>query len=75
MIDKWDPTTDNNKCIKVIHLKCAEWDERKARKELGRIYASASTEFPLGILTRLIAEFTDVKRYVNNISKLANLRA
>ena len=49
MIDKWDPTTDNKKCIKVIHLKCAEWDERKARKELGRIYASASTEFPLGI--------------------------
>ena len=65
--DKWDPTIDNKKHLKAIHLECAKKDKRKAKKELGWIYTSSSTEFPLGIRMRLIAEFKDVKGGLNNI--------
>ena len=32
LTDKWDPTIDNKKRLKAIHIKRAKKDERKARK-------------------------------------------
>ena len=46
----------------------------KGKKGVVQIYGSNSTDFPLGIRIRLIAEYRDVKGNIHNIKKLANLR-
>ena len=74
LTDKWDPTIDSKKRLKAIHLECDKKSDRKAKRELSKIYGSTSTDFPLGIRMRLIAEYRDVKGNIHNIKKLANLR-
>jgi len=32
--DKWDPTIDNKKRLKVVHLECDKKEEKKARSQL-----------------------------------------
>ena len=71
----WDPTIDNKKRLKAVHLECARKDERSARLRLKKLYSTASTEYPLGIRMRLIPEYRDIKGNVSNIKKVANIRA
>jgi len=62
------------KQLKVVHPKCAELDKMKAMRELKILYGSTSSQFPLVIFMRLIAEYRDIKGNTNNIRKVANLR-
>ena len=75
LTDKWDPTIENKKRLKGVHLETAKIDEKKVKKQLKILYGSKSTYFPLGIRMRLVAEYRDVKGNANNIKKVSNLRA
>ena len=74
LTNKWDPTIDSQKRLKAIHLEYEKKLEQKSKRELSKIYDSSSTDFPLGILMHLVAEYRDVKGNINNIKKLAKLR-
>ena len=75
LTDKWNPDIDSKKRLKAVHLETARKDERTAKIRLKKLYGSASKSFPLGIRMRLVAEYKDVKGNINNIKKIANLRA
>ena len=75
LTDTWDKSIESKHRLKAVHLECARKDERKAKKELGKLYSSTSTIFPLGIRMRLVAEYKEVKGNIVNIKKHCNLRA
>lgn len=73
--DHWDPDIDNEDRLKGVHLECTRSDERSARTRLKQLYLTDSTEYPLGIRMRLIPEYKDIEGNINNIKKVANLKA
>ena len=38
LTDKWYPTINPNKKLKAIHLECGKKSERKAKRELSKIW-------------------------------------
>ena len=62
------------KRLKAVHLECVRKNERKTKRELAKIYERSSTEFPLGIRMRFIADYRDMKDNLNTIKKLTDIR-
>ena len=58
---KYTDNEEEKKKWKALHIEVDARDEKKASRELNKIYGSQSKIFPLGIRMRLVPEFKEVR--------------